>query len=275
MDSNHVIYNFQIDMNSRTPIYMQLAGYIRFQIRSEAMKAGEQLPSEEAMCQIMGISRTTIRQAINLLAEQGLLQRFRGKGTFVSKRRFSRYFDHLYNFSEDMTSIGVKASSRTLKQEILHNANPYVLEQLELSGRNVDVFHLKRVRCADGEPLIVEDTYIPYFLCEGIERLNFEELSLYEALTVRYNLVLAHALETLEAIIIPADERQIFNCDSKTVGYRIHRIAHTDSNCPYEYTTSITRADICYYQFKLSNSPSANHNSHIAMHTSAADEFRR
>ena len=265
MDAEHFKRSFHLDTAGRTPIYVQLANYLRFQIKSGVLKPEERMLPEEELCQLLSISRTTVRQAINLLVEQGLLQRYRGKGTFVSKQRFNRNMTHLYNFSHDMAAIGVKPSSKVLKVEVTEAWDEGVRDQLELTGESARVFHLYRVRCADGEPMIDENTYIPYFLCEGIEKLNFEEYSLYEALTTRYGLALAQAEETLEAVIIPSREQKIFGCPSNTAGFQIHRIARLDSSCPYEYTTSITRADICFYQFKLSNAPSSRQNSNVVV----------
>ena len=265
MEKNVSELSIRINPTSNIPIYLQLVNHIRMQIKSGMLKPGEKMPPEEEICATLGISRTTVRQAMNQLVEQGLLTRYRGKGTFVSMQKYSRSFSHLYNFSSDMHAIGAVPSSRVLKHEIIDVEDSFIQEHLELPSGRTKVFHLKRVRCADDEAILIEDTYIPCFLCPGIEVYNFEQLSLYDTLKDHYNLEPFNAIETLQAIIIPIKEQKILGCKGNTIGYRIQRTARLNSNFVYEFTISITRADICSYQFQLNNQSAAKSNSTIVL----------
>lgn len=258
---NKFVKLYKIDYSGSIPIYLQLATQTRMHIKYGILKPGEKMPPEKDICQILNISRTTVQKAMNLLVDQGLLLRYRGKGTFVSLQKYSRTFSHLYNFSNDMIVIGVNPSSQVLKQEVIDVKGTYIQEQLELFGTHTRAFHLKRVRCANDEPVLIEDTYLPYFLCQKIEVYDFAKLSLYETLKDRYNLEPSNAIERLQAIIIPLREQKILSCKNTTVGYRIQRTARLNSNIIYEFTVSITRADICSYQFKLYSVPSVQSNS--------------
>lgn len=268
MEKSNFEKSIKINYSGNVPIYLQLINQIRMQIKTGLLKPGEKMPPEEEICAMLGISRTTVRQAMNQLVEQGLLTRYRGKGTFVSSQKFSRSFSHLYNFSNDMNAIGAAPSSRVLKQEVIDVEGSFIQEQLELPHGQTKVFHLKRVRCANGEAILIEDTYLPYFLCPGIEIHNFEQLSLYDTLKDHYNLEPSNAIETLQALIIPAKEQKILGCRGNTVGYRIQRTARLNSNFVYEFTISITRGDICSYQFQLNNQPTAKTNSTIVLQQS-------
>jgi len=261
MDIENLKQAFLPPHSGSTPIYVRLANYYRLQIKSGELPEGAKMIPEEEICQVLGISRTTVRQAMNLLVEQGLLVRYRGKGTYVSQKKYSRSFNHLYNFSSDMEAMGVTPSSSTLKQEIIGVQGTAVQTALELPDDKASAFHLKRIRMADGQPVLIEDTYIPSFLCPGIERHDFEKSSLYEVLKNTYNLTPYSASESLQGIIIPRHERTLLQCAQNTVGYQINRVARLDSSFVYEFTSSITRADICSYQFQLNNSPSSQTNS--------------
>lgn len=261
MDAEYLSKTFHAVHNGDSPIYIQLANYFRLQIKAGTLKEQSKMMPEEEICQTLGISRTTVRQALNLLVEQGLLIRYRGKGTFVSEKKYSRSFNHLYNFSSDMESIGVTPSSTTIKQEVINIKGTYIQECMELTNEQADVFHLIRIRKADGKPVLYEDTYIPYFLCQGIEMHNFDEKSLYETLKNSYNITPYTAVETLQGIIIPKHVQSFFHCSPNTVGYRINRIARLDSSFVYEYTASVTRADLCFYQFQLNNTSISKANS--------------
>jgi DNA-binding GntR family transcriptional regulator len=77
------------------------------------------------------------------------------------------------------------------------------------------------MRRADNEPLIFEKTYIPYYLCGGIEALDFSGLSLYQTLSNRYSLNLFHAVETIEAVVISGDNEKKLKCRGRMPGYKI------------------------------------------------------
>lgn len=261
MDIQELQNSFQNLHGGNIPIYTKLANFFRMQIKSGRLPEGTKMLPEEDICSALSISRTTVRKAMNLLVDQGLLVRYRGKGTFVSQKRFNRSINRLYNFSSDMEELGSVPSSHTLKNEVIDIAGTSIQQYLELPENQAKVFHLKRIRLANNNPVLLEDTYIPYFLCPRIENHNFDTTSLYEVLKDTYNLMPASATESLQAILIPKRERELLQCKQNAVGYRIKRIARLDSDFIYEYTASITRADICSYQFQLNSSNVSKSNS--------------
>ena len=126
-------------------------------------------------------------------------------------------------------------------------------EAMKLAAVGQKVFILERLRMADGEPLILETTYIPYYLCEGIESTDFSEASLYAALENRYGLVISHAEETLAAMVIPKPAAALLK---GLAGYKIQRTSYLSSGYICEYTQSITCGDRCVFRLELSNSKS-------------------
>lgn len=265
MDIEKLKHFFTQTPSNTLPIYVCLANYFRLQIQSGELDVGEKMIGEEEICKILGISRTTVRQSMNMLVEEGLLIRYRGKGTFVSRKKYNRAINHLYNFSSDMESMGYTPSSRILSQEILNVKDSAIHTILQMPANQTDVFHLVRVRQADHQPVLVENTYIPHYLCRGIEFYDFDQLSLYEVLKNTYNLYPFSAVEQLQGILIPKYERNLLRCPPNTVGYKIKRIARLDSNFIYEYTSSITRADICTYEFQLCAATASKSNSVIVL----------
>ena len=265
MNTDYIVKTFQLVSGIGDPIYIQLANYFRRLLNEKVLIPGEKMPPEEELCRALKVSRTTIRQAINLLVDEGSLVRYRAKGTFVSEQKLTRRLNHLYNFTGDMKAIGLTPSSRILRQSLEDLQGSRVQQYLELPDHLATVFRLSRVRCADDQPILVEDTYIPSYLCPGIEQYDFSQLSLYDILKRVYNLQPSSASETLQAIIIPGSEQKILKCPNNTLGYRINRIGHLNSKCVYEYTTSITRADICLYQFELNNTVSSASTSSIVV----------
>lgn len=241
---------FQLQTNSNIPIYEQLAAFIRLQIKANTFTPGEKLIPETDLCDLLKVSRTTVRQAMDLLVNEGLLVRHRGKGSFIADAKMKRPLNYLYNFTENMQDLNAHPTSVTLVKEVIE-APIEVRTALQLPPNQTQVFHLERLRCANNEPILIERTYIPYYLCNGIEQYDFSITSLYHILGQTYHLNLYHATETIEAVLIRKNEADLLSCNAKDAGYKICRISHLDSGYSFEYTTSITKADKCIFQMEL------------------------
>ena len=250
MDIDFFNHTFHLAPTTGTPLYEQLISYFRTMIQSGALKPGDKVITEGELCRCLNISRTTVRQAMEQLTAEGRIVRYRGKGSFIANPKMYRQTNYLYNFTENMHSLGVTPTSRILMAST-EEASALIKDKLKLPGTQSRIFHLRRLRCADGTPLLLEDTFIPYYLCEGIEQLDFSTASLYEVLSERYALQLYHATETIEAVVLGRTEAAQLECKAKTAGYRITRISNLDSGYPFEFTQSITRADRCVFQFEL------------------------
>jgi GntR family transcriptional regulator len=241
---------FKFSTANNTPLYAQLESYIKMQIKAAVAKPGDRMIPENDLCSLLNVSRTTVRQSMNRLVEEGLLVRYRGKGSFIADQKLRRNINYMYNFTENIRSTGAVPSSVVLKNEVL-TADQMLCEKLQLPKNNKRVFFLSRLRCADNAPILYENTYIPYYLCEGIEHLDFSGKSLYQTLSNEYSLHLFHAVETIEAVIISGDNQKQLRCKRNMPGYKIQRLSYLESNYIFEYTTSITRADRCVFRLDL------------------------
>ncbi|NEG90021.1 GntR family transcriptional regulator [Bifidobacterium aerophilum] len=268
MEPNEIVERLQLSMDAALPLYEQMTSALRQQIRSGALAPGDKLPTENALVDALHVSRTTVRQAMDQLVDEGLVIRHRGRGSFVASPKMKRTIGGLYNFTENMRELGAEPSSVVLVNEVVDldaeadassgaagnvpsPAPAVIRERLRLPASQRQVFHLKRLRCADGNPVLLEDTYIPYYLCAGVEQGDFAHDSLYQALSTRYALNLYHATETIAAIAIDKAEAQLLECAPKTPGYRITRVSNLDSGLIYEFTSSVTNAEKCEFQLEL------------------------
>jgi GntR family transcriptional regulator len=189
---------------------------------------------------------------MNRLVEEGLLIRYRGKGSFIADQKLRRNINYMYSFTENIRASGAIPSSIVLEKTV-KPANQIVREKLQLSQDNDRVFFLSRLRCVDNEPVVFEKVYIPYYLCEGIEQIDFSYTSLYQILSNRYSMSLSRAVETIGAIILNRDAEKKLNCKRRRMpGFSIQRISYLESGYIFEYTTSITRADKCIFRLDLS-----------------------
>ena len=138
------------------PKHVRVREYVR-SLLSEA-DPGTPTPSERELVQRFGVARMTVRQALDALVAEGLLERVPGKGTFVAEHR-GGLTAGLLGFSEEMQRRGARTASRTLLLR-LEAAGPGIARALELE-QGAPVVHWQRLRCADDEPMCVQDVYLP------------------------------------------------------------------------------------------------------------------
>lgn len=150
-----------LDPNSVVPLYEQAANELRKDINTGIFTAGSRLPKEEKLAENYGISRITIRHAIDQLVKEGLVERKQGKGTFVTQLPMHKDFKRSgVSFTELCEANGKKAYAKTLLVAIEVPTDPHIINWLKLS-EGEEVVRIKRLRLADDTPCVVEDNYFP------------------------------------------------------------------------------------------------------------------
>jgi GntR family transcriptional regulator len=144
--------------------YVRVRDYLRSLVTHE-LSVGDAIPSERLLCERFGVSRMTVRQAVDALVVDGLLEREQGRGTFVAPTKMDLEV-RLASFGEDMRRRGMEPSSRVLVAEEIA-ASPDIADALELLPGEL-VFYLHRVRYADGVPMAIEQTWLPSRLAPGL-----------------------------------------------------------------------------------------------------------
>lgn len=235
---------------SSAPLHYQIMDNIKRQITAEILKPGDIIPSESQLCAEYKVSRTTVRQALNQLVEENLLFRRRGKGSFVADKKLRRSINYIYSFSEDMNSLGITPTSKILEKEIV-KPSAEIMRTLSLSADNNSVFKITRVRLANSNPILLETTYIPAYLCPNIMQEDLSTISLYSILKNRYQLQFHRATESYEAAKMDQYSALHLNSKKQASAFKIRRIAYLDTGMPFELTHSITRGDRCIFKVEL------------------------
>jgi GntR family transcriptional regulator len=156
--------------------YEQIAGYLRKLIDDSA--PGDRLPSDAELCEQFGVSRMTARQAVQVVASEGLIERRRGAGTFVRPRPVERDLGSPLSFSDAMRARGMEASSETLTWGPVDPTDDE-REALRL-GTGSGAYALERLRLADGTPMAIERAVMPEELALSLGG-DFESGSLHQA----------------------------------------------------------------------------------------------
>src|SRR5947199_10859387 len=174
----------------------------------DGLDVGEAIPSERRLSTDFGVSRLTLRAAVEDLVRDGYLVRRHGSGTFVSHPKIAQQLT-LTSFSEDMRRRGMVPDSRTISLDNV-TAGPQVARALNISP-GARVFQIRRLRLADGEPMALETLHVPVSLVPGLTAAQLEHASWYELLEARYNVVIASGLQTIEPTVTNEEEAKMLH----------------------------------------------------------------
>jgi GntR family transcriptional regulator len=166
-------------------------------IDREEYSIDQAIPSERALIDQFGVSRITIRKAIDELVNEGYLYRIQGKGTFVKGHVEKQNIFNITSCTEDILKHGM-VPSRKVFHAIVETSPPEIARTLQI-GSNEKVFRLERLYSANFEPLNYTTTFLPYKIFPSIETIDFAKESLYETLEKRFNVKLTRATRSFEA----------------------------------------------------------------------------
>ena len=242
-----------LNEQNRAPLYQQLQRALRDAIEDNRLAADEALPPERELAEEFGISRITVRKALDALVGEGMLTRRQGAGTFVTARsetRVEKSFSKLSSFSEDMISRGRRPESVWLSRSA-GTVTPEAALTLGLSPGSV-VYRFNRIRYADGEPMALEYSTVPGF-CLASEMSVGE--SLYEALD-QHSARPARALQRLRAILFTGERAKLLGIEDGAPGLLIERRGFLKDGRPVEVTKSYYRGDAYDFVAELNTSAS-------------------
>lgn len=214
--------------------HVQVREYVRSLVAGA--EPGTPAPSERELVQLFGVARMTVRQALDALVAEGLLERIPGRGTFVADTKIDQV-PRLTGYAEEMTRRGMLPGSRTLLARF-ESAGPGVARALEISVGD-RVVHWQRLRLADGTPMCVEDAYLTADLVPGL--LDHLPESLYAELELR-NLAPTWGEDSVDAGLAQEPEARLLGVPVGHPVLRVARRAFCD-RAPVEVSRSTFRAD--------------------------------
>jgi len=236
-----------LDESSAQPLYQQLQRALRGAIENGIIGPDDALPPERDLAEMLGVSRITVRKAIDELVDDGLLIRKQGSGTFVSNR-VEKNFAKLTSFSEDM-----RARGREPRSVWMNRAAGTVTPEESLTLRSspgTPVFRFHRIRYADDAPMAIEYATV---IASCLTSLDEVESSLYEALERTGNRPV-RALQRLRAVLLTADQAKLLKAQEGDAGLLVARVGYLKDGRAVEYSQSFYRGDIYDFVAELSAS---------------------
>jgi GntR family transcriptional regulator len=226
---------------SAIPLYYQIEQDLASLIASGALAPGSQLPSEDVLVQKYGVSRTTIRKAIQELERVELIEIRRGRGTFVRSEKITQELTGLTGFVEDMLAIGLRPSARVLGKATVR-ASAEVAKQLGVPI-GTQVMQIRRVRMADEVPISLDETYLPIDLGQKVVENDLEIHPIFSLLEGKYDTPLLEADYRLEAISADPLVAEPLGIEVKSPILLIERVSYSLDHRPVDYEKLFYRGD--------------------------------
>ncbi|MGW2478013.1 GntR family transcriptional regulator [Streptomyces sp. NPDC001665] len=217
----------------------------------EGLEPHTPLPSERELMQQYGVSRMTVRRALERLAQENRVYRVQGAGTFVADPSTITKSIYLTSFSEDIRSRRMKPASQLL---LLERAEADVACARDLFlAPGSPVVHLERLRLADGEPMCLENVWLPETLVPGLVEQG-DPQSLYSWLE-RAGATPDRADQTIKATVLGSREAELLSVPAQFPALQVERITRDIRGRAVERAVSLYRADRYDYRLTITREP--------------------
>lgn len=235
------------------PLYQQIADRLRGELADGIYRTGEQLPTENELAGQLGVSRPTVRQALEVLTNEGLLVRVKGSGTFAAEPKVVHgSTSFISGYREEC-----RKKRRTLRTRVLRllveepeeqTADALRLEPGQLVTRLTRVRHLENVN--GNAPVVYTTVYVPLSLFPDMCRLDFADASFYEALD-RQGLAVVRASRRLEVVMPPMEAAKELNIGAFEPAVFISSTGYTKLGQAVEYSESYYPASRSSFQIEI------------------------
>ncbi len=225
-----------------TTVHAQIEDWLAGAIAVGKLAPGDRLPAEQHLAGWFGVSRMTLRHALGELSRRGLVTRAvgRGGGTFVAEPKLEQDLTTLAGFSEQLRRLGMTPGARVLAAAE-HPAGPTAAAALQIA-EDEPVYGVRRIRLADGRPLLLEHSQFPAAAFPGLLRCRLDG-SLYELLEVKYGQRPHHARERLEPVSATVREAEALEVAEGAPLMLVERTAYTRTGLPLEFARDLFRGD--------------------------------
>jgi GntR family transcriptional regulator/GntR family frlABCD operon transcriptional regulator len=181
------------------PRYKKVYDSLKDQILKDVYQKGDLLPSENELCQVFGINRSTVRQALGELEKEGYIEKKQGKGSLVKNKKRLGLLS-VKGFSEVLSRKKIKVTTRPLQGPVLTTWPESFFYALGGLEKKAGCIYLERLRIAGNEPVMFERTYIPNLNLPRFTKKPLENGSLFETLRARYQVEIVNLYQDIRAI---------------------------------------------------------------------------
>jgi len=230
----------QIDRGNPQKLYIQVFEILRKKIESGEWPVESQIPIDEKLCRIYGVSKATVKTAIQELARQGYLMRHQGKGTFVCKRIIPEGLTMSTSFREFMLEAGIAFSTQVLAQTVTMPVDDLGMKLNIPEDKHL--IYIRRLQIVDGEPVFLQESYIPYYVCPSMLKENVADNSVVELLEKKYEITITKVKDYIQVVNSREDESKLLNLPKDSPVLLLEQHFYS-AETQVMYTRSIKRTD--------------------------------
>ncbi|SER37115.1 GntR family transcriptional regulator [Microlunatus flavus] len=245
----------ELDRASTLPLYHQVKQLLLAQVRAEDLAPGTRVPGDNELCRSLGVSRSVVRQALAELEVEGVVERVKGRGTYVARPRTTEHLvARLTGLHEEMAARGAVVTSVVRRQEVVP-ADDHVATALQVVV-GAPVLVLERLRHVGGEPWVLTTTHLPTELAPDLETEDFTEQSLYAVLEGRLGLRLTHGRRSVEAVAATEETARLL---AVRKGEPLLQLRSTTwaGDRPVEVFVALHRGDRTRFEVDLERAPAS------------------
>lgn len=232
-----------------TPRHERVSSWIKDQIESGLLLENDQLPSENQLGERFGVSRITVRRALQTLESEGLIYRRQGLGSFVNDTRLHQGLEHLSDFVEDMEAAGLSPESIVL-QEGTEIAGSRIAASLGLA-EGTTVYRIDRLRKGNGETLAFDRTWMPMFYAHLLQHKDLEATTIYSVLEEEHGICVCRGKFRIEAVNAPNDVAQHLDVPWGRALLLIERTTFSKEDQQVYFQQRFYRSDKVAYELEL------------------------
>lgn len=238
----------KLDSRSAVPLYRQLYDEIRYAVDTGVYKRGEQIPSEDKLREMYGISRITVRKALEELTADQILVKKHGKGTFVSQTEYVETVGAEGSFTKSCHLMGALPSTRILLQQT-EKAGKRLADILGIS-KGDEMLHIERLRSVDGVPVIIESDYFTEEF-RFLQSMDLEDKSLLQVIKEYGKRSIRSFQDTMDIVKADQNQSELLGCELKHPLLRIYQNVYgTDGQLLY-YNEQRILSDYYKYVVKI------------------------
>lgn len=245
------INDFSVDKSSPIPLYLQLRYVLEKKINDGHFKVDDNFLSELELCEMYSVSRTTVRQTLREMLNDGVIYRKYSRGRLlVSPSKILQKPTRLEGFfSEDVLHSGLQPLSKVLSiNEIL---NPEIALYLGLKEDEL-LFNISRIHEGNGEPLVLQTSYISTKILPDLDSLDLSK-SIFSHIEKIYGHKLTSAKQSISVRLPTSQEKIHLQIPPKVCVFQVNRITYADNGVAVEYFECILRGDRYTFSMDLSN----------------------
>jgi GntR family transcriptional regulator len=229
-----------INREDHQKLYLQLYDILKKKIESGEWAINSQIPTEEDLCSMFSVSRATVRTAVLELVRHGYLKRQQGKGTFIFKNIVSEGLSMLTSFREPLFEEGLNFSTSLLARTVMMPVDD-LDAKLDIPP-DKHIIYIKRLRLTDNEPVLLQESYIPYHICPLLLEDDIENISLFELFEKKYGIRITRVRNHIDIAYLSAEEGRILGLPENSAAILLTQYFHSGETL-FMYTRSVKRPD--------------------------------